>query len=153
MLKTMLTHWATARQSARVFFRMAYVLPVIFGLPAAGFAKDDTFSVFLAGDTIVMRPLSDVKDARFLALIQQIRNADAAVINLETLFHRFEGSAQAESGGTYMATPPEIADDLALAGIYMVSTANNHTFDYGSIGVMKNLENLTGYGNRTELFL
>lgn len=89
-----------------------------------------------------MRPMSDVKDARFLQLVRQIRKADAAVVNLETLFHRFEGYPQAQSGGAYMATSPEIANDLAWAGIDMVSTANNHTFDYGSIGVIENLENL-----------
>jgi poly-gamma-glutamate capsule biosynthesis protein CapA/YwtB (metallophosphatase superfamily) len=41
-----------------------------------------------------------------------------------------------------MATSPEIAYDLASAGIDMVSAANNHTFDYGSIGVVTNLRNL-----------
>lgn len=91
---------------------------------------------------IVMRPLSDVEDDRFLHLVRQIRNADLAVVNLETLIHRFEGYPQAKSGGTYMATSPEIADDLAWAGIDMVSTANNHTFDYGSIGVIENLRYL-----------
>lgn len=108
--------------------------------PSAGQCGDeDRVSLFLAGDMIVMRPLSDVDDARFLELIEAIRRADVAVVNLETLFHRFEGYPQADSGGTYMATAPEIADDLAWAGIDMVSSANNHAFDYGAIGVIENL--------------
>ena len=42
-----------------------------------------------------------------------------------------------------MATSPEIAKDLAWAGIDMVGNANNHTYDYGSIGVLEeNLQNL-----------
>jgi poly-gamma-glutamate capsule biosynthesis protein CapA/YwtB (metallophosphatase superfamily) len=91
---------------------------------------------------IVMRPLSNSDDHRFLDLVDEIRNADAAVVNLETLFHEFKGYPQADSGGTYMATSPEIAKDLAWAGIDMVGNANNHTYDYGSIGVLENLQNL-----------
>jgi len=130
--------------SVSLFFRMICVAATaVFGSPVAGqCSDDDTFSLFLAGDMIVMRPLSEVDDARFLQLVRHIRNADAAVVNLETLFHRFEGYPQAHSGGTYMATSPEIADDLAWAGIDMVSSANNHTFDYGTIGVIENLRNL-----------
>ena len=140
----MLTKYVPRLRSVCVFFGMVLVVAVaMFGLTTAGCSEDDTFSVFLAGDMVVMRPLSEVEDAQFLQLVRQIRKADAAVVNLETLFHRFEGYAQAENDGTYMATSPEIASDLAWAGIDMVSTANNHTFDYGSIGVIENLENLT----------
>lgn len=104
--------------------------------------QDDGFSVFLAGDMIVMRPFADVEDPRFLDLVRRMRAADAAVVNLETLFHRFEGYPQADSGGTYMASKPEIAADLAWAGIDMAGTANNHSFDYGSTGVLENLKAL-----------
>jgi poly-gamma-glutamate capsule biosynthesis protein CapA/YwtB (metallophosphatase superfamily) len=115
---------------------------LLFSLTAAHSADEDSLSLFVAGDMIVMRPLSNTDDPRFLQLVHEIRNADVAAVNLETLFHEFKGYPQANSGGTYMATSPEIAKDLAWAGIDMVGNANNHTYDYGSIGVLENLQNL-----------
>jgi len=103
---------------------------------------DATFSLFLAGDMIVMRPMSHVEDERFLMVVDEMREADTTRINLETLLHDFQGYAQIEAGGFYMASPPDLAEDFAWAGIDMVSTASNHTFDYGSIGVLENIENL-----------
>ncbi len=103
-------------------------------------------SLFLAGDTILHLPWSRDDDPNFLKLIGEIRAADVAIVNLETLIHEFRGYAQADSGGTYMAAPPEIAGEIRWAGIDMVGHANNHTFDYGSIGVLENLENVSAAG-------
>jgi hypothetical protein len=63
---------------------------------------EGSFSLFVAGDMIVMRPLSNSDDPRFLQLMQEVRNADVAVVNLETLFREYKGYPQANSGGTYM---------------------------------------------------
>jgi len=104
--------------------------------------QDDPFSVFLAGDMIVVRSFAAVEDPRFLDLVGRMRAADATLVNVETLFHRFEGDAQADSGGFYMATEPEIAAELAWAGIDMAATANNHSFDYGAAGVRETLKAL-----------
>jgi poly-gamma-glutamate capsule biosynthesis protein CapA/YwtB (metallophosphatase superfamily) len=97
-------------------------------------------SLFLAGDAMITRPWSQVNDPAFLALIDTVRGADAAIVNLETLIHEFEGYAQANSGGTYMASPPEIAGELRWAGFDMLAHANNHTFDYGSTAVLETVE-------------
>ena len=111
----------------------------------AHYAKCD-LSLFLAGDTILTVPWSDDDHPDFLRLIGEIRAADAAIVNLETLIHSYRGYPQADSGGTYMTSPPVIADELVWAGIDLVGHANNHTFDYGSIGVMENLEHVTAAG-------
>ena len=103
-------------------------------------------SLFLAGDTILTVPWSHDNDPEFLRLIGEIRAADVAAINLETLIHEYRGYPQAHSGGTYMASPPEIAGELKWAGIDLVGHANNHTFDYGSIGVLENLEHISAAG-------
>ena len=99
-------------------------------------------SLFLAGDTNLTVPWSNDDDPDFLRLIGEIRAADAAIVNLETVIHEFRGYAQADSGGRYAASPPEIAGELRWAGIDLVSHANNHTFDYGSIGVLETHENV-----------
>jgi len=101
----------------------------------------DAITLFLAGDAIITQPWSHVQHPDFLRLVKEIRGADAAIVNLETPIHEYKGYAQAHSGGTHMAAPPKIAFELAWAGIDMVSHANNHTFDYGSIGVLETLEN------------
>jgi poly-gamma-glutamate capsule biosynthesis protein CapA/YwtB (metallophosphatase superfamily) len=107
-------------------------------------AKD--FSLFLAGDTILVDPWSDVDDPAFTKLVGEIRSTDAAIANLETVIHEFKGFPQADSGGTYMASPPRIASEIAWAGFDMVAHANNHTFDYGSIGVLETLDNVRKAG-------
>ena len=66
-----------------------------------------------------------------------MRAADVTIVNLETLIHEFNGYAQAHSGGTYVASPPEIAGELKWAGVDMMSCANNHAFDYGSTGILE----------------
>ena len=103
-------------------------------------------SLFLAGDAVITQPWSHITESRFQRLVSEIRAADAAIVNLEMLIHEYKGFPQAESGGTYVRARPEIASEIAWAGIDMVAHANNHTFDYGSIGVLENLENVTAAG-------
>ena len=103
-------------------------------------------SIFLAGDSIITQPWSHITDPSFQRLIGEIRAVDAAIVNLEMLIHEYRGYPQAESGGIHLAAPPDIATELAWAGIDMVAHANNHTFDYGSLGVLENLENVEAAG-------
>ncbi|MGI9521531.1 MAG: CapA family protein, partial [Hyphomicrobiaceae bacterium] len=126
---------------------LVYILTILaLSSGSTNASEEDSVSIFLAGDMIVMRPFADVRDDRFLQLVSEIRSADVAFANLETLFHEYKGYPQAHSGGTYMATPPEVARDLAWAGLDIVSAANNHTFDFGAIGVMENLDALAKAG-------
>jgi poly-gamma-glutamate capsule biosynthesis protein CapA/YwtB (metallophosphatase superfamily) len=97
-------------------------------------------SLFLAGDALIIRPWSHVRETRFLGLVGEIRAAGVAVANLETVIHEFKGYAQADSGGTYTASPPQIAAELKWAGFDMLAHANNHTFDYGTSGVLETIE-------------
>ncbi len=124
---------------------VVFIVWVLFFLPATpsaetGTGDDEGMTLFLAGDTILTQPWSHVKEPEFLRLIDEIRQADAAIVNLETVIHEFKGYAQAHSGGIHLVSPPKVALDLAWAGVDMVGHANNHTFDYGSIGVLENLE-------------
>jgi poly-gamma-glutamate capsule biosynthesis protein CapA/YwtB (metallophosphatase superfamily) len=107
---------------------------------------DGELTLFLAGDTIMPLPWSEDRDPDFLALVQEIRGADLAVVNLEVTLHAYRGHAQADSGGGWLSGPPGIAHELAWAGVDMVSTANNHSFDWGSIGVVENIDSLAKAG-------
>jgi len=99
-------------------------------------------SLFLAGDALVTRPWSHIEDSSFIKLVDEMRAADATIIHLETLIHEYKGYPQTDSGGTYVASPPGIAAELKWAGVNMVSHASNHSFDYGSMGILETLTHI-----------
>src|SRR5262245_41917324 len=88
-------------------------------------ARSD-LSLFLAGDTMLAEAWSGEQDPAFARLVAEMRAADVALVNLESVIHSFQGYAQADSGGTYMSSPPEIARELAWAGVDLLAHANNH---------------------------
>ena len=106
----------------------------------------DEISVFIAGDAIITQPWSHFDEPEFLKLMDEVSSADVAAVNLEMLIHDFEAYPSANSGGTWMAARPLIAQELKWAGFDMVSNANNHSFDYGTIGVLKTIEHIENAG-------
>jgi poly-gamma-glutamate capsule biosynthesis protein CapA/YwtB (metallophosphatase superfamily) len=92
-------------------------------------------SFALTGDSIITRKLSVYDEPAFLRVINLIRNADVAFTNLEVLFHDYEPYPMSSSGGTYMRAEPALAKDLVWAGFDMVARANNHSGDYGVLGM------------------
>jgi poly-gamma-glutamate synthesis protein (capsule biosynthesis protein) len=98
-------------------------------------SADEEFTMALTGDSIITRKLSVYDEPEYLRMIELLRNADVAFTNLEMLFHDYEPYPMAESGGTYMRADPDLAHDLAWAGIDLVSRANNHAGDYGTLGL------------------
>ena len=89
----------------------------------------------LTGDSIITRKLSVYEEPEFLQMIDLLRNADMAFTNLEMVLHNYEPFPMADSGGTWMRGDPQLAEELAWAGIDMVSRANNHAGDYGVLGM------------------
>jgi poly-gamma-glutamate synthesis protein (capsule biosynthesis protein) len=94
-----------------------------------------SFTLALTGDSIITRRLSVHREPAFLGLVELIKGADAAFTNCEMLFHDYEPYPMHESGGTYMRAEPALARELAWAGFDLVSLANNHTGDYGALGM------------------
>ena len=108
----------------------------------------DTFTLAATGDAILTRPLAPYEGTshRFDRLLGLLRDADAAVTNLEVLVHDYEPSPAADSGGTYMRAPPAVLDELRAAGVNLFSAATNHTGDYGEEGVRRTLAALRERG-------
>jgi len=104
------------------------------------------YAIALTGDSIITRKLTVYKEPAFLALIDLLRSADAAFTNLEMLFHDYEPYAMNESGGTYMRAEPALARDLAWAGFDLVARANNHTGDYGALGMRLTTKHVAAAG-------
>ncbi len=98
-------------------------------------ADEKTFTMALTGDSIISQKLSVYQEPEFLKMIELIRSADAAFTNLETLFHDYEPFPMHQSGGTYMRAAPGLAEELVWAGFDMVARANNHSADYGVLGM------------------
>jgi poly-gamma-glutamate capsule biosynthesis protein CapA/YwtB (metallophosphatase superfamily) len=108
-------------------------------------AKTGGFSVALTGDTILTRPLRAESGAGFVGLLELLRGADAALTNLETLFHDYEAPA-VPPGMPSMRSDPALAKDLAWAGFDLVSRANNHAGDYGPEGMARTSRALAAAG-------
>jgi poly-gamma-glutamate capsule biosynthesis protein CapA/YwtB (metallophosphatase superfamily) len=92
-------------------------------------------SFALTGDSIITRKLSVYAEPAFTRIIDLIRGADVAFTNLEMLFHDYEPYAMSQSGGTYMRAEPALVKDLVWAGFDLVSRANNHSGDFGVLGM------------------
>ena len=102
----------------------------------------DTFTFTAAGDAIINRRLRVFEEEQFRSLVDHVREADLSVVNLETLLHDYEGYPAANSGGTYMQSPPWVADELTWAGFDAFATATNHAFDYSHGGMMATVREL-----------
>lgn len=103
----------------------------------------EDITIVPAGDIVLNRKLSVYSDEDFTQVVEQIRQGDVSIGNLETLLHDFEGYP-APKTGTYMRAPPWVADELEWAGFDMLSTANNHMGDYSHGGMeatIRELEN------------
>jgi len=125
--------------------RLLVLVLVLIGF-VVGVSGGQEMEVLLAGDAIITQEWSDREEVEFLRLVEAIRGADVAVVNLEMLLHDFGGYGQADSGGTYMGARPVIAEELAWAGFDMCGNANNHTFDWGSPAVLETVEHVRKAG-------
>jgi len=98
----------------------------------------DGFTLVAVGDAIVTRPLTRLRDPGFDAALKILRNADVTFGNLETSIFdikTFKGAPQAEYGGAYHASLPELGPDLRAMGFNMMARANNHALDWGVEGM------------------
>jgi poly-gamma-glutamate capsule biosynthesis protein CapA/YwtB (metallophosphatase superfamily) len=131
-------------RTAIVSLLAALVIPVAVRAQAA--ASNDGIRIVLTGDSIVNRKLSVYTDPASTDLFKTIQHADAAFTNFETLVHNYAYPAASESGGAYMSSPPWIPAELKWAGFNLVSTANNHAYDFGEQGLLSTLKALDEAG-------
>ncbi|HTE85477.1 MAG TPA: CapA family protein [Dehalococcoidia bacterium] len=104
-------------------------------------------TVIATGDSIINQPLSVYKEQAFTDLVGMIRTGDVGFTNLETLIHEFEVNPSVGSGGnTFMASHPRMLEELRWAGINLLSSANNHAYDYGEGGLLATIKNLEASG-------
>ncbi|MEI8718774.1 MULTISPECIES: CapA family protein [unclassified Mesorhizobium] len=98
----------------------------------------DGFTMVAVGDLIVSRPLTKYQHPGFGDVVKILHDADVTFGNMETLIfdiRSFKGSPQAEYGGAYHVSLPELGPDLKAMGFNLMSRANNHTLDWGVEGM------------------
>ena len=95
-----------------------------------------------AGDAFITRRLPEGGYEGFPELQRCISAHDVRFLNLESTFHDQEGYPAAESGGTWAMSDPKVLDDMKAYGFNLFNTANNHSGDFGSGGVLATARNL-----------
>jgi len=106
----------------------------------------DRFTLVVTGDAILTWPLSTITDTGFVDLAHVLRDADVAIINLETILRDNEGLAQSASGGGWLQAPGTMAEELRWLGVDMAAHANNHSYDFGAEGIFSTHANLARVG-------
>ena len=103
-------------------------------------------TIALTGDTVICHRLSVLEDERFLHLVKILRDADVSFTNLECVVQAGEDYpayvAAGSRKGRHSAAPPYCLQELQWMGIKMVSTANNHSADFGEGGLLTNIRYL-----------
>lgn len=95
-----------------------------------------TITVIAGGDVSLGRQtgqkiLAGEIDYPFLNIADALKSADVTFVNLESQLADLGGETQSPTSEYRFAGPPEGAQSLAMAGIDIVSLANNHMWDYG----------------------
>lgn len=98
-----------------------------------------TFRFALTGDSLITLRVSVFDEPGYLQIFERLRKADAAFTNFEMLVHNFEYPGAPVSGDTYMGAPAYVLDELKWAGFNLFNIANNHSFDFGTDGLLSNL--------------
>lgn len=101
-----------------------------------------SFTLGAAGDAIVTRRLSTIPDDGFHDVVDHLHAADAAVVNLETTVHDYEGYPAPKSAGLNIRSPPWVLDELTWAGFSLFAAANNHAGDYSHGGMKATMREL-----------
>lgn len=101
-------------------------------------------TVALTGDSIITRGVPVDADDRTKALAATIRGADVAFTNLEVLPNDYRGYPAVENGGTHLAAPEWVLDELAAWGFDLYGCANNHALDYSIEGLLATIDALEG---------
>lgn len=86
--------------------------------------------------------LQDLSYAPFANLSAAWTSADLRFVNLESQLSDQNGVTQSPRNRLIFCGPPGGADVLAAAGISLVSTANNHAWDYGRSALLETISNL-----------
>jgi poly-gamma-glutamate synthesis protein (capsule biosynthesis protein) len=110
-------------------------------------AESRSLSLALIGDAMVNRRLDRYREPDYLAMIDILRSADLTISNLETQINEFEHAwAQKPDSISWQVGSPSVIDDLKWMGVGVVTTSNNHSYDYSEAGFLTTMRHLKDRG-------
>lgn len=95
-------------------------------------------SIAIAGECMVTRPFSSGKEPGFTQVWNWLREADCTYAHLETnlgVLSEVGAPARGDKLGSYFLCDPQIAHDLRWGGVDICSLAQNHSYDFGELGI------------------
>ena len=104
------------------------------------------FTFVAAGDAIITKRCSQKTDQAFLGMVDIIREADAAFVNLEVVTPRPPLIPSSEHGGANLGVPEFVLDELKWMGFNLFNVANNHSNDYTFKGLVDTMDALRERG-------
>jgi poly-gamma-glutamate synthesis protein (capsule biosynthesis protein) len=123
---------------------LALLLTVGRSTPSS--VADSAWTIALAGDVMLGRGVALALDgeweAAFVGVVPWLAEADLAVANLESPLT----AAPQLADGYDLRAPPQAVAALRAAGLDVLSVANNHAFDAGSVGLQESVRTLQGAG-------
>ena len=105
-------------------------------------AEEGNISFAVTGDAMITRRMQPFREKRFLEMVDLLRGADVSLVNLEMLFHNYEMSWQGKATHSFQVSEPRNLDELKWLGFDVVTTANNHSYDYSEAGFLATLDNV-----------
>lgn len=113
---------------------------------SSAFSSTPSFSFACAGDAIITKHVSQKTDQAFLEMVNLIRSADAAFVNLEVVTPRPPLIPSAEHGGANLGVPEFVLDELKWMGFNLFNVATNHSNDFTFHGIMDTMNALSERG-------
>lgn len=139
----------TYRKYHKFFISFAIVAVILLAAAVPGklYPESDKMTLAALGDCILSKKASVRKDPEFLKLVDLIRSADCTWANCELpIVDIRKAYPQFREMDIPGAAPLFVADEFKWLGVDFVGLANNHTMDYGHIGLFSTLENLERVG-------
>jgi len=104
------------------------------------------FSVASVGDLLLARPQSQTPDPEMQKVLTLLRSADVTIANQEGMAFDLKTYRGWAYGAGQVWAYPSMAQDYRAMGIGMVSVANNHSMDWGPIGLFDSMRLLDAAG-------
>jgi len=98
------------------------------------------------GDALYVATMPREYDADLAELRSYLDTCDVRITNLESNIEEFGDFAAAESGGTWINTPPADFDDFTRFDFNVIGTANNHVGDFSTHGLLSTIDELDKRG-------
>ena len=100
---------------------------------------EQKISFSAAGDALTVRKITK-GNKDFNALSEFISQADACIVNVETVISDYTCFPSAYCGEPWVNAEPEVLHDLLQYGFNMLGLANNHSMDFSYDGLYQTME-------------